>query len=274
MIEDNSIDFERKKFMKKPFLAGLAIIILLGISACSLKESHQTKPVELTISAAASLNESLIEIKKNFEKENQHIRILFNIGSSGALKQQVLQGAPVDLFLSASHEQFIELTQEGLIDKQNQTELLGNQLVLITNKEKPSKLNGFTDLNSGHIKKIAIGIPESVPAGKYAKQTLQNTGIWEQIEPMIIQTKDVRQVLTYVETGNVDAGIVYMTDAKVSDKVKVVAVADEQAHDPIVYPGGIINSTSNKKEAELFLSYLQSNTAKTIFEKYGFIVLD
>ncbi|MDM5331433.1 molybdate ABC transporter substrate-binding protein [Neobacillus sp. CF12] len=259
---------------KSFFLAGIAIIVLLGISACSPKESHQTKPVELTISAAASLNESLIEIKKIFEKENQQIKILYNIGSSGALKQQILQGAPVDLFLSASQEHFIALTQEGLIDKQNQTELLGNKLVLITNKENSAKINGFIDLNSGQIKKIAIGIPESVPAGKYAKQTLQNSGIWEQIHTKVIQTKDVRQVLTYVETGNVDAGIVYMTDVKVSDKVKVVAVAEEQSHDPIIYPGGIITSTSNKKEAELFLSYLQSNTAKTIFEKYGFIVLD
>jgi molybdate transport system substrate-binding protein len=260
--------------MKKLLLVSLAIFLLIGICACSAKEEHQTKPVELTISAAASLNEALNELKKSFEKEHTYIKIFYNIGGSGALKQQILQGAPVDLFLSASHDQFNELAQEGLIEEQYQVDFLGNQLVLITNKENPLQLNVFSDLADSQFSKIAIGIPESVPAGKYAKQTLQNIGIWEQIQPAIIQTKDVRQVLTYVETGNVDAGIVYMTDVKVSDKVKVVAVADEQTHDSIIYPAGIINSTENIKEAKLFLDYLHSNAAKTIFEKYGFKVLD
>jgi molybdate transport system substrate-binding protein len=260
--------------MKNPFLVVFVILLLVGLTACSPDESQQSKPVEITISAAASLNESLIEIKENFEKENKNIKILYNIGGSGALKQQILQGAPVDLFLSASHDQFTELIQEGLIEAQKQFDLLGNQLVLITNKENPAQLNGFSDLTDNQVKKIAIGIPESVPAGKYAKQTLKNTGIWEQIQPNVIQTKDVRQVLTYVETGNVDAGIVYMTDVKVSDKVNVVAVAGDKTHDSIIYPAGIIKSTPHKKEAEIFLDYLQSNTAKTIFEKYSFIVLD
>ncbi|MFJ5757547.1 molybdate ABC transporter substrate-binding protein [Neobacillus sp. NPDC093182] len=260
--------------MKNPILVGMVICLLFALSACSPKESKQTEPVELTISAAASLNEALIEIKENFENENPQMKILYNIGGSGALKQQILQGAPVDLFLSAAHDPFNELTQKGLIDKKTQVDLLRNQLVLVTNKDNPASINGFSDLKSNQINKIAIGIPESVPAGKYAKQTLENLGLWDTLEPIVIQTKDVRQALTYVETGNVDAGIVYMTDAYVSDKVKVVAAADEQTHDAIIYPAGIIKSSANKHEAESFLSYLQGKTAKTIFEKYGFIVLD
>ncbi len=260
--------------MNKFFLAGLTIFLLIGFSACSPKESQQSKPVELTVSAAASLNEALKEVKESFENENPQIKLLYNIGGSGALKQQILQGAPVDLFLSASKEQFNDLIQEGIVDSKHQFDLLGNQLVLISTKENPADLIGFSDLTQSKVNKIAIGIPESVPAGKYAKQTLQNTGVWEQLEPFVIQTKDVRQVLTYVETGNVDAGIVYMTDVKVSDKVKIIAAADETTHDSIVYPAGMIESTPYKKEAELFLGYLKSNTAKTIFEKYGFIVLD
>jgi molybdate transport system substrate-binding protein len=260
--------------MKNSILVGMAIILLIALSACSPKESQQTKTVELTISAAASLNEALIEVQKNFENENPQIKLLYNIGGSGALKQQILQGAPVDVFLSAAHDPFNELTQAGLIDKQTQVDLVGNQLVLVTNKKNPANISGFSDLKPDQINKIAIGIPESVPAGKYAKQTLENLKLWEILEPIVIQTKDVRQALTYVETGNVDAGIVYMTDVYVSDKVKVVATADEQTHEPIIYPAGIIKSSANKKEAELFLSYLQGTTAKTIFEKYGFIVLD
>ncbi|MDF2791354.1 MAG: modA, partial [Neobacillus sp.] len=153
--------------MKNPILVGLAIFMLIALSACSTKDSQQSKPVELTISAAASLNEALIEIKKNFEAENPQIKLLYNIGGSGALKQQILQGAPVDLFLSAAIDPFNELTQKGLIDKQTQVNLLGNQLVLVTNKETPANINGFSDLKPSQINKIAIGIPESVPAGKY-----------------------------------------------------------------------------------------------------------
>lgn len=260
--------------MKHPILVGMVICLLFALSACSPKESKQTEPVELTISAAASLNEALIEIKENFENENPQIKILYNIGGSGALKQQILQGAPVDLFISAAHDPFNELTQKGFIDKKTQVDLLGNQLVLVTNKDNPANINGFSDLRINQINKIAIGIPESVPAGKYAKQTLENLGLWDTLEPIVIQTKDVRQALTYVETGNVDAGIVYMTDVYVSDKVKVVAAADDQTHESIIYPAGIIKSSANKNEAESFLSYLQGKTAKTIFEKYGFIVLD
>ncbi|WP_419886896.1 molybdate ABC transporter substrate-binding protein [Neobacillus niacini] len=260
--------------MKNPILVGMAIFLFIALSACSPKESRQTETVELTISAAASLNEVLIEIKKNFENENPQIKLLYNIGGSGALKQQILQGAPVDLFLSAANDPFLELIQEDLIDKSTQVDLLGNELVLVTNKENPANINGFTDLKLNQINKIAIGIPQSVPAGKYAKQTLENLGLWETLQPIVIQTKDVRQALTYVETGNVDAGIVYMTDVYISDKVKVVATADKQMHEPIIYPAGIIKSSANKKEAEVFLSYLQGKTAKTIFKKYGFIVLD
>ncbi|WHX98890.1 molybdate ABC transporter substrate-binding protein [Neobacillus sp. DY30] len=260
--------------MKNPIFTVLAILLLIVLSACSPNESQQTETVELTISAAASLNEALMEIKEQFENENPQIKLLYNSGASGALKQQILQGAPVDLFLSAAQDQFTELIQEGIIEKKSQVDLLGNQLVLITNKENPSSINQFSDLKRIQINKLAIGIPQSVPAGKYAKQTLENLGLWENLEPFVIQTKDVRQALTYVETGNVDAGIVYMTDAQVSDKVKVVAVAGDLTHDAIIYPAGIINSSQKKEEAKLFLTYLQGKTAKTIFEKYGFIVLD
>ncbi|MDF2855067.1 MAG: modA [Neobacillus sp.] len=264
--------FEREYWMKNIFHIGLAIIIFL--SACTTNEENQQKKVELTISAAASLNSALSEIKTKFEQENKHITLFYNTGGSGTLQQQIIQGAPVDVFLSASNDQFNELTKKDFIDKQDQVDLLGNQLVLITNKTTPGPFKQFSELQEGNIKKVAIGTPETVPAGMYAKQTLQNLGLWDLLLPKMIQTKDVRQVLTYVETGNVEAGIVYMTDAKISDKVKVVAVAEPDAHDTIIYPAGIIKSSKNRQEATLFLDYLQTTTAKTIFKKYGFNVLD
>jgi molybdate transport system substrate-binding protein len=260
--------------MKKIFLAVAAILVIVHLSACTQKEAKQQAKVEITISAAASLNDSLINIKEQFEKENNQITLLYNIGGSGGLKQQLLQGAPADIFISAAHDQFNELIEKGVIDKQQQVDLLSNQLVLIINKNHPTAIKQFSDLEKKSIKKLAIGTPETVPAGLYAKQTLQNLGLWDIVQPKLIQTKDVRQVLTYVETGNVDAGIVYMTDVKTSDKVKVVSIADQQEHEPIIYPAGIVKNSPHKKEAALFLDYLQSESARTIFKKYGFKVLD
>ncbi|MEH7083056.1 molybdate ABC transporter substrate-binding protein [Neobacillus drentensis] len=264
--------------MNKKILGCLISLVLICLPACSTnktnKEANQPKKVEITISAAASLNEAMNEIKTNFQKTNQHISLLYNFGGSGALKQQIVQGAPVDIFISASKDHINELTKKGLIDYKNQKDLLSNQLVLITNKRQPAPLETFDDLENKGIKKIAIGTPATVPAGMYAKQTLESLDIWEAMNAKIIQTKDVRQVLTYVETNSVDAGIVYMTDIKVTDKVKIVAIAKEQTHDPIIYSAGIIKSSAQKKEVSLFYDYLHSATAKDIFEKYGFQVLD
>jgi molybdate transport system substrate-binding protein len=142
------------------------------------------------------------------------------------------------------------------------------------NKSTRLNVNSFNNLLDNNIKDIAIGTPESVPAGMYAKQTLAKLGLWEKLQPKMIQTKDVRQVLTYVETNNVDAGIVYMTDTKISDKVKVVSIADDQLHDPIVYPAGIIKKTKHPEDSKEFYQYLKSKPAKDIFKKYGFKALD
>jgi molybdate transport system substrate-binding protein len=257
------------------WLVILVIITLFGCSNCELKQKPtQAVQVSLTVSAAVSLNSALKEMKTDFEKRNKHITILLNVGGTGALKQQILQGAPTDIFISASKEQFDQLMENKLIDKQHQIDLLSNQLVLIANIRNPSAPKNFTDLKKANIKNIAIGTPESVPAGRYAVQTLQHLMLWNAVKQKVVQTKDVLQVLTYVETNNVDAGIVYMTDVKISDKVKVVQVVDDKDHDPIIYPAGILTSTAHKKEATLFYEYLKSNTARTIFEKYGFKVLD
>lgn len=240
----------------------------------SEKQSQKQPKVELTISAAVSLSDALNEIKTKFEKKYKNVIIMYNLGGSGALKQQILQGAPTDIFISAANDQFKDLTERGIIDSQKQTNLLKNKLVLITNKENSSQIKGFDDLKNDTIKRVAIGTPEFVPAGMYAKQTLQHLSLWGPINSKLIQTKDVRQVLTYVETKNVDAGIVYMTDAKISNKVRILQTANENDHDPIIYPAGIIKNSLHKKEATLFYDYLKSKFAQTIFKKYGFTVLD
>lgn len=263
--------------MKKFLIVLLSIIVLSACSSNNTEQNpkHTVKKIDLTISAAASLDDALTEIKSDYQKKYKNINIQLNLGGSGTLQQQIMQGAPADLFISAGEKQYKVLVEKGLIDEQNSENLLKNQLVLITNSASGTSVHSLADLTKATIKKMAIGTPESVPAGLYAKQALQSEGVWDALnsQAKIVQTKDVRQVLTYVETGNVDAGLVYMTDAKVSKKVKIAAIASETSHEPITYPAGVIKATQHKKESSQFFHYLESKEAKTVFEKFGFHVL-
>jgi len=258
--------------LKKSYLILFAILLVV-FAGCSAKQDEKKqaapeKSAELTISAAASLQDALTEITANFNKKNSHVKINYNFGASGALQQQISQGAPVDLFFSAAEDKFAQLVSDGMIEKKNGTDLVGNQLVLIVPKDSTKGIKKIEDLPKAE--KVSIGTPEAVPAGKYAKDVLGNLSIWNEVEGKIVYAKDVRQVLTYVETGNVDAGMVYKTDALTSEKVEIAATADEKTHTPIVYPVGIIKASSHPKEAMLFYEYLQTEEAMKVFEKYGF----
>ncbi|WP_332631433.1 molybdate ABC transporter substrate-binding protein [Halalkalibacter flavus] len=227
--------------------------------------------VEIIVSAAASLTEVLNDIKVSFEEEYPNINVTFNFGSSGALQQQIIQGAPVDIFFSAAQDKFEELVEQGFINEEVGFDLVGNQIVLVTTIDN-EQIQSFDDLKE-HAQTISIGTPESVPAGKYAKEMLENVGLWNEIENKIVFAKDVRQVLTYVETGNVDAGIVYLTDALISSKVNIVTEAEEGTHEPIIYPLGVINESEKRNESMIFYEYLQSEKSLKIFEEYGFLNL-
>ena len=272
--------------MQKRFTFMITLLFLLMFAvACSNQQntdqSSDTKEtetetvteskenVELTISAAASLKDAMDVIQSTYQEEHPEVTLKFNFGGSGSLQQQISQGAPVDLFFSAAEDKFDVLVEEGNIAKEDGVDLLGNSLVLVVPKENQS-IKGFEDLAKAEIDKISIGTPETVPAGKYAKESLEKTDLWKDVESKVVYAKDVRQVLSYVETGNVAAGIVYSTDALVSDKVNIVATADSETHTPIIYPVGIIKDSKNYEEAKEFYSYLQSNDALKVFQEYGF----
>ena len=240
----------------------LAFLFLLVLAGCQSSKGE----TELVISAAASLQKALTEIEAVYEEENEDISLIFNYGGSGSLQHQIQNGAPADLFISAAIEPFENLLDDGLIEKKANSNLLGNELVLIAGKQ--TNIEGLANLES--VSKIAIGSPDSVPAGKYAKQSLEALGLWGTIEDKLIFTKDVTQVLTYVETGNVEAGLVYATDAKSSSKVKVIDTVPNDTHEEIIYPAGVISSSKEKEKAQKFYAYLQSDRSLKIFEKYGF----
>ncbi len=230
-------------------------------------------PVEITISAAASLTDVLEEIKGLYEGKSAHTTLAMNYGSSGALQQQIEEGAPAEVFISAAQKQMDMLQEKGLIDEESRIDLLENAVVLIVPADNGDEsISGFDSLAADSIINLAIGEPESVPAGRYAKEILTGMGLWDALEAgeKLILGKDVRQVLTYVERGDVDAGIVYMTDALSSGRVKIVAPAPAGSHTPVTYPAAIIKGCAGQEAAEDFMSFLQSREAAAVFEKHGF----
>ena len=259
----------------------LSLVALLG-SGCSAntgvgaKGNTDTQPpeVQLTVSAAASLQDALAELKQSYEKDHPNVKVLINFGASGTLQKQIEQGAPTDLFISAGKKQMDELLQNGLIDDKWQRPLLKNDLVVIVPNNQVAEWTGLEPLGTEQVKRIAIGAPESVPAGSYAQEVLKKAKLWEPLADKFVLTKDVRQVLSYVETGNVDAGFVYRTDAITANKALIAYTVDSSMHKPIVYPMGIVKATSHPTEAQEWYQYLSGEEASHIFERYGFHLAD
>ena len=248
--------------------------VFLLISCSSMKETEveekKQEPALLTISAASSLMDVLGELSEKFTEKNPHVVLQFNFGASGALKQQIEQGAPVDVFISAAEDKYQELVDQGLVQEGVST--IRNELVLVTPMKSEQSIQDFKDLSQGHIEKLSIGTPEVVPAGTYGQQVLTYYGVWGELQDKVVYAKDVRQVLSYVETGNVEAGIVYKTDALTSDKVRVIATAPANSHDLISYPFGAVTASKYTEEVEEFLLFLESDEATELFLKYGFNV--
>ncbi|MGO4544623.1 molybdate ABC transporter substrate-binding protein [Paenibacillus sp. 2TAB23] len=228
--------------------------------------------VELIISAAASMKDALTEIQKTYEEIHPNIKLNFNFGASGALQQQIEQGAPADLFFSAAVKNMTALVDKQLMDATKQVNLLNNELVVVVPADAGATIENVNGLSQSNVKTVAIGIPESVPAGNYAKEALTKAKLWDALQPKTVQGKDVRQVLQYVETGNADAGFVYKTDALTSDKVKIAFSVDKETYQTIQYPIGIVKATKHSQEAEQFYLYLQTQEALDIFVTFGFTI--
>ncbi|MBW4662966.1 MAG: molybdate ABC transporter substrate-binding protein [Chroococcus sp. CMT-3BRIN-NPC107] len=251
-------------------IAGITAAILFTISFGAIKTSPVcAQPISLTVSAAISLTNALQEIKTIYQNANLNVSINYNFASSGALQQQIVQGAPVDVFFSAAAKQMDVLQQENLLLPGTRKTLLTNRLVLITPKNAPP-LTSFRNLTNSQVRRIAIAEPRSVPAGQYAQELLANLKLFNLLKSKLVYGNNVRQVLTYVETGDVDAGIVYTTDAKASNSVRVGATAPSNLHSPIVYPVAALKGSRNVAAARNFIQFLSSTQAKAVFQKYGF----
>ncbi len=254
--------------MKKWMSGVLALGVALCLVGCGGGQSAE--PVEIHVSAAASLTDCMNELKQMYETEHQGVTITCNYGSSGALQQQIEQGAPADLFFSAGKKQMTALQDKQLMADDTVSDMLENKVVLITPKEGGQALADFQALKGNSIRKIAAGDPASVPVGQYTEEIFKNLDLQDALTEKLVSMSDVRAVLSAVETGNADAGIVYETDAKISDNVQICCQAPSGSHTQVIYPIGLTVEGAKNEAAQDFLTFLKSEQARQIFIQYGF----
>ncbi len=254
------------------FLASLltAAVFLVGPVPYGTASAAQKSVIQ--VSAAISLKDALADLEKAYARKAPNVTIQFNLASSGMLQKQIEEGAPVDLFISAGKKQMDELAAKKLIAADTRSDLLGNELVLIVAHEKKGVVRTFADL-ADKAQSVSIGQPETVPAGKYGRETLTYLKLWDKVNTKIMFAKDVRQVLAYVESGNVDAGLVYRSDARHMKSAAIASVAPKASHSPIVYPMAVVTGSKNKAETARFLEFLKSAAAAKVFAAHGFIPL-
>ena len=265
----------RISYLKKIKSIVIGLLFLYGscflLVGCSNNGIETNKEIsKITVSVATSLKDVMEEIKIDYVNKNKNVKIDYNFGSTGSLQQQIEQGAAVDLFISAALKQMKVLEEKNLIVENTRIDLLKNRIVLIVPSNN-NQIFSFEDLMKDSVIKIGIGDLSSVPAGSYAKEVLDYYKLFEKIENKFVYGKDIKEVLLWVETKNAEAGIVYETDIKLASDVKVVAIAPEDSHKPVIYPAAVLKNAQNQQGAKDFLNYLKGDEAKAKFEKFGFI---
>jgi len=265
----------KKKFTFFTLITLLLSVLIMGCGAekelsSSAKEiTTAAEPsVELNISAAASLKEAMGDIETEFKKVKPNVTLTVNFGASGSLQQQIEQGAPCDIFISAGQSQMKALESKSLLLEDTQKDLVKNDLVLVGPKD--TTITGLSDLTSDKVKKIAVGEPKSVPAGQYADETFTKLGIKDTVASKLVFAKDVKEVLAWSASGNAEVGFVYKSDALSSSNVKIIETIADDKHSPITYPVGVIKASKNPDVAKAFEDFLFTDTCKKIFEKYGY----
>lgn len=244
----------------------LRTLLFVLISSSCFSCAHAA---ELIVSAAASLTNALREVGRSFEDPRRGNKVTFNFASSGALLAQIAKGAPADVFASADTATMDRAEEQGLLAAGTRRILLHNKLVLIVPAVSPVVPSDLASLDNAAVRRIALGNPASVPAGRYAREALEVAGLWLKLEPKYILAQNVRQALDYVARGEVDAGIVYATDAAIMrDKVRVAG--EIATTTPIVYPVAVVKDSRNRPLAEAFVEFLGSGAAQATFKRYGF----
>lgn len=257
-----------------------SICVLLGLLSCGAScqpppptDSSAVRPITLTVSAAASLQDALEAIAPQFHRTHPEIAVAYNFGSSGALQRQIEQGAPADVFFSAATGQMDALAAKGSIVLETRQEMVANRLVLIAPENSTLPVTDLNQLKDAPISRLAVGEFRSVPAGQYAKQALTSLDALPSLHSKLVFGNTVRSVLAAVESGNADLGIVYASDTIRSPRVKVLATIPADTHAPIRYPIAVTTSSPHSAAARQFIAFLQENRAQQTFAHFGFTPL-
>lgn len=248
-----------------------------GTAGNGSEADKTAEPVELTILAAASLTDVCNEIKEKYEAAHENVTLNFSYGGSGALQTQIEEGASADVFISAATKQMTALDEQGLMESESIVQLLENKVVLVVPADNVTDsiadITSFEDVATDKVTMVGLGEPGSVPVGQYSEEIYTALNLLDPVKAKANYGSDVRTVLSWVETGEVDCGIVYATDAYTTDKVKIVAEAPEGSCKQVIYPAGIVKSTENAEAAAAFMAYLQQEEILALFESYGFTAL-
>ena len=274
------------KSMKKVLLVAILLaVVVVSVGSCSAgffdflggndSSNANLTGQEVNLAAAASLknvyDEKLIPM---FEQKYPGVKVTPTYASSGDLKTQIENGLKADVFMSAANKQMNGLAEEGLVDNSTNLQFLENKVVLIVPADSNSTISSFKDLKDAN-GTIAIGDPESVPAGQYGKEVLNSTGIWDDVQSKLSLGTSVTAVLNQVAEGSADYGIVYSTDAKSNDGVKVVCEAsNDTLKTPVIYPVALLKNSTDSEAAQAFMDFLQTKEAKDVFVEYGFTIHD
>lgn len=231
------------------------------------------RAAELTVFAAASLSDSLKEIAVAYEKQSGD-KIIFNFAASSLLARQIEEGARADIFFSADEAKMDGLEKKGLIDPATRKSRLGNALVVVVSMDSTLQFRSAADLTNAAVKQIVLADPKAVPAGIYAKAWLAKQQVWSAVESKVVPTENVRGALAAVEAGNVEAGVVYKTDAGISRKVKIAYEVPPSDAPRISYPLALVKESKQSDAAKKFINHLSSEEAGQLFKRFGFILLE
>ena len=265
--------------------AAIVIVIIIALAAVFMNSNDEeqqaqqqdqqqgSQPTQINVAAAASLTEAFTDIEKEFEAENSNIDIVYNFAASGTLRTQI-EAAPetADVFASAAQDQMDMLASKGFVYNDTREDFVENSLVMITPSGNALGLIGMQDLTKTEVEKISMGNPDTVPAGKYAKEALTNTGLWDNVSRKTLLAENVKQALVYVETGEAEAGFVFSTDASSAKNGSIEVIASVPVTTPITYPIAVVSATQHKDDSQMFIDFVTGEKGKSILEQYGFSI--
>lgn len=241
----------------------------LGIMAVLAVSAGLASAADLTVSAAASLKEAFQEINAAYQQAHPDTKINLNTAASGVLLQQIVQGAPVDVLATADQQTMDKAQEQKVVDPASRRTFVLNDLVIVQPKGSKLRITKLDDLKQAAVARIAVGNPDSVPAGRYTKGALEKAGLYQVLMPKIISTQNVRQALDYVSRGETEAGFVYRTDAVLAkDKVRIAVNVPLET--PVSYAIAAGADSKQAKEAQQYITFIQSAKGQAILKKYGF----